>query len=442
MPTNISTNYLSFNSLVSRAGEDARVLATGGIDFTVDSSYNIDLTATVQSAGLRHPIQAVYMDCSQVSFGPTTLTVNGTGQRIVVPPGVQGYYPLLIASRNFVFTLQNNSSLRQSPGSGTALLYFLNVPMVAAEWQTQPAAAGGGGSMTGPVRTVSGVAIDNAAVTDGTLLVDCTLGDVVEYLPPNLSGFQTMVLTIVKKDTSAHQVLITGGTIAGNPNGIILGMPYEAITLQWTGGVWEPLHAYNGAMQSANGQAMFDMRNGSQSGGTWWRYFVDNGANNGGIACGWYDVNNNRVAGGFDTSGNLTANYGLTLKNPQSATLGGGWLNFFPGITGWNGMTVSGISFTDNQYLIFGPFCFFKLYVNCTLGGTASNQIFITTPTQVQGPSMLVPAIAKTAGASGLSPAWAYCDPLGSLCKLLLPGEVNFPLGPIGFLISGYFRAI
>lgn len=147
MPQSLPTNYLAFLPLVSRTGADARVLPVSGIDFVVDGVWTLDLTATVQSAQLRHTVQSMFVDASQVPFGNTIIQVSGTGQRIVMPPLCQGYFPLLLTMTSFVFTFINGNN--QSPGSGVTAapmpVYFMNVPFVTQLWTTDTAASGGYG---------------------------------------------------------------------------------------------------------------------------------------------------------------------------------------------------------------------------------------------------------------------------------------------------------
>jgi len=139
-----STNYLSFLPLVSRIGHDARVLPITSLDFSLDSAYQVDLTATMSSAQLAHPIQAMFVDNSRVPYGATVVQVFGTGQRIVVPAQAQGYYPLLLTSNSFVFTITNGSNL----GLGVSALvdlFFMNVPFVSGQWSTASDLTGGYG---------------------------------------------------------------------------------------------------------------------------------------------------------------------------------------------------------------------------------------------------------------------------------------------------------
>jgi hypothetical protein len=129
---------------------------------------------------------------------------------------------------------------------------------------------------------------------------------------------------------------------------------------------------------------------------------------------------------------------GLTLTTPASLTIGSGWLSWTPTITGWSLMTISGLTINDAQYIRLGPFVFFKLWFQCTLGGTASNQIFVSVPVNLAGILSFIPCTIKQSG--GYSPAWMYVDPSGQLIKVLLPNEVNFALGAVYVLASGFYR--
>lgn len=141
--TNIGTNFLSFLPLVSRIGTDARILPVGTIDFSFDSAYQIDLTGAVQSAQLQHPIQSCFIDASQIPYGNTVLQVSGSGQRIVVPPGSEGYFPLLLTRTSFIFTVVNGSNANLGVPAYLGL-FFMNVPFVASQWFTNLAAASAG----------------------------------------------------------------------------------------------------------------------------------------------------------------------------------------------------------------------------------------------------------------------------------------------------------
>jgi hypothetical protein len=138
--TSIGTNYLSFLPLISRIA-GARVLPIPALDFKLDTGYQIDVTATVQSAQLEHGIQSLWVDGGGATYGVFTVQVFGTGQLVRVPAGYQGYVPVLCVN-TFIFTV-TNPSVPNTVATGTQMfnMAFLNVPFVSGLW----IAAGGYG---------------------------------------------------------------------------------------------------------------------------------------------------------------------------------------------------------------------------------------------------------------------------------------------------------
>lgn len=118
-----------------------------GIDFVVDSGFQLDLTAVVQAAQLAHPVQAMFIDASLIPYGNTTIQIFGTGQRIVFPPLCQGYVPILCTQNSFVFTFTNGSNKSGNVSTAPMPVFFINVPFVTQIWST----SGGGGYGIGPL---------------------------------------------------------------------------------------------------------------------------------------------------------------------------------------------------------------------------------------------------------------------------------------------------
>jgi hypothetical protein len=132
--TNVSTNYLSFLPLVSRIGADARVLPIPALDFSKDSGYQIDLTATIQSAQLSHPIQTLWVDSSSCLAGPTVIQIFGTGQLLSIPAQMQGYIAVM-CTNTFIFTLVNTHiPIGALTANSLFNISFLNVPFVSGLW--------------------------------------------------------------------------------------------------------------------------------------------------------------------------------------------------------------------------------------------------------------------------------------------------------------------
>lgn len=85
----------------------------------------LDLSQAVQN-GQIDCIQSVFIDASECSAN-VILTSQGTGQRIMVQSGKQGWFPIL-ASNPPRFTAQC------AVGAGYPVFNFLNVPMPAGVW--------------------------------------------------------------------------------------------------------------------------------------------------------------------------------------------------------------------------------------------------------------------------------------------------------------------
>jgi hypothetical protein len=456
MPTNFNSNYLTFSTLVSRAGDDARILATGAIDFTSDTQFVLNLQATIQAAKLAHPIQAVYIDCSTIAFGSTTLTMIGSGQRITIAAGAQGYYPVLISSNTFVFTLTNTGNVGQSKGSASCYLYFVNVPMVPAEWNTvRNATTGGGGNMMGPVRVVS-TAIDLATISDYTLLCDCAAanGTITEYLPQALGGFQTFILNIVKRDATNNIVAINanGATFANtaaiggaSATQLNLSVPMQSVTLQWTGGAWQVLSSFPGNYRGLGNSiaAYEDLRD---TGGGWFRWFVDAATAYGGaVVNGWQDLSLNRIVGGFDANSWFVANYGLNVTNAANIQLGSNWTAWAPTITALSPMIAAGanVSVGVSDFLRIGPIVHFRLFFIALLSGSATNKVYASMPVLMgsASPNLYGTCAISLDNESQYTPAVLVQEQATSRFIFCLPGMSNFVPGHYyAFQAQGSYR--
>jgi hypothetical protein len=154
---NVNTSLLSFQTLVSRIGADAKFLTVPNtaLDFSVATSYVIDLTAAVSSAQLTAGIQTVFIDCSKNLYCDTYFS-SLSGQSIIARAGTQGYYPI-ITSGSDIFTVTSfpfaiyNGGKNQGPGTGllgqvdafplpktansSVAISFLTVPYVCSVWQ-------------------------------------------------------------------------------------------------------------------------------------------------------------------------------------------------------------------------------------------------------------------------------------------------------------------
>lgn len=94
------------------------------LDFTNTDSFDLDLTNTEQQSIISQ-IQTLYVD-NYDNIVPLTITVDVSGQRIVVNPNTQGYFACLAP----VPTVLHFASL----GGGKASVLLVNVPMPIASW--------------------------------------------------------------------------------------------------------------------------------------------------------------------------------------------------------------------------------------------------------------------------------------------------------------------
>jgi len=189
----------------------------------------------------------------------------------------------------------------------------------------------------------------------------------------------------------------------------------------------------------------------SNAGGGAWNEFAYYLQQGGSVALDafWISYNTRSTIGGADVynpalqikavTGDVTLFGPVTISAPQSMAFGSGWLAWSPSITAFGSMTVASVSLTDVQYLRVGPWVFCKLYGSFTLGGTASNIVFLTLPVTVAGGISGVPYTLKQAGSTWAA-HWGYVDPSGSLLKLQVNGEGNFTLGSTQVLVSFFYR--
>lgn len=109
-----------FNQLVPKEGPKAISVA---LDFTATSSYELDLQ-NLQSRTVISAIQTVFVDNSNCTEA-TIINVNNTYQTLKIPPGAQGYFPLLAPNPpRFAF----------SGSGGICHIQLINVPMPLATW--------------------------------------------------------------------------------------------------------------------------------------------------------------------------------------------------------------------------------------------------------------------------------------------------------------------
>jgi hypothetical protein len=132
----------------------------------------------------------------------------------------------------------------------------------------------------------------------------------------------------------------------------------------------------------------------------------------------------------------------VTFSTPASLVFGSGWLSWTPTVTASGSMTITGLTITDAQYLRIGPLVFVKVFLAFTLGGTASNQIFISPPvTPLAGSqNSLMPSSVNLGGGTNWFAAWGFTDVAGGRFQVWLTGGGNYTLGSANVLFEGFYR--
>jgi hypothetical protein len=116
------------------------------------------------------------------------------------------------------------------------------------------------------------------------------------------------------------------------------------------------------------------------------------------------------------------------------------WRDWTPTVTASGAMTVSGVTILDAQYTRSGPRVDFKLYIACTLGGVAGNQILIGSPLSPIGQNQALICHVLPAG-SYWQPTFGYFDSaVTDKFIAVAPGNANYPLGATSVLMSGSYR--
>lgn len=104
---------------------NAKSIATGILDWTVNPSYALDPTQSNQLLEVQN-IQSVFVD-NYLSTGTLIITVSGTGHIIRIPPKSQAFLPLICSDRP-VLTFSNSS------GNGQSQAWILNILASGVVW--------------------------------------------------------------------------------------------------------------------------------------------------------------------------------------------------------------------------------------------------------------------------------------------------------------------
>ena len=131
------------NALIPPEGPAAIPL---GLDFTAqgEPQYTINVGDFMQK-GPGFPglsvLQSMYVDLGDAQK-PLTIMVTATGQRLIIPPQTQGYYPIISPMfGDIIFACSDTEAV--------AAVYLLNVPVPPNSWDLSSPAAGGGGGEGG-----------------------------------------------------------------------------------------------------------------------------------------------------------------------------------------------------------------------------------------------------------------------------------------------------
>lgn len=133
---------------------------------------------------------------------------------------------------------------------------------------------------------------------------------------------------------------------------------------------------------------------------------------------------------------------GVAFGSPASISFGGNYQTWTPTLTASGSMTITAITVQEARYLRVGPFVHFTLTVWCTLGGTASNTIFVNFPV-----AAVIPANALTAVSTGFFFPGAPAGEAGfgyagaSSLVMTRSGGGNYPLlSGVQLFMAGMYR--
>lgn len=158
--TRLSTAYMSFLPMNSRVYPDAQVLpmtpivpryvsgvnVRAAMDFTLDTTYQLDLTSFLSANPPTHGIQAMYVNAANMTAGSALIEIQGSTltQLVIIQPQTQGYYPIICQTTGpLVFTFDNQVGLENPLPQGAISVpialdvQFLTIPVVASVWHAQ-----------------------------------------------------------------------------------------------------------------------------------------------------------------------------------------------------------------------------------------------------------------------------------------------------------------
>lgn len=117
---------------------------------------------------------------------------------------------------------------------------------------------------------------------------------------------------------------------------------------------------------------------------------------------------------------------------------------YSPTITAAGSMSVSSVVINDGKYVRIGPFVYFAISATFTLGGVASNQIYLSQPISGSGFNAATTFVCagEDGGGSGLSDLRWRHDQVNSRITVFKAGTPNFTLGGNAAIhINGFYFA-
>lgn len=209
--------YIPNSVKTGDAACEGRKSITTIIDFSIGLTFRLDLTQIQQMQNWIRSVQCLYVDNLDNTVAKT-ITMGVTNQRITVPAGAQGYFPIL----------QTNPPVLQfqSENADTLKIQILNFFLPPAMW-------GVNGSIAGVVETSD--AILDSTVTSGfvntkTNPVDITpaddSGSIAAANTPQLAIAANPTrkrFTIFNPDTATETLYMRWGSAAAGPIPILPG---------------------------------------------------------------------------------------------------------------------------------------------------------------------------------------------------------------------------
>jgi hypothetical protein len=139
-------------------------------------------------------------------------------------------------------------------------------------------------------------------------------------------------------------------------------------------------------------------------------------------------VGNELAVGGKLTILSTTAGFGFEA-----------WTSWTPTVTASGAMTVSSLSNFDAQYCKIGAMVFFKIELSMTLGGTASNQVYVSLPVASVGADVACQMHMQNAAITWTA-VFGFTQSANSRVVASLNNNANWALGSAWVFAEGFYR--